>query len=146
MNKYVAARACLLAGVVPALLSPVLWPLVVELMAEGEGLAVYSSGFETAVIALGVVAFFALIIGLPACLLIGFPAVLLADQKGINRPTIMATIGAALSLGVYVVTSFAVGTDSVPLPEIWPLYAFFVIIGAACGACASALSNRYDSR
>ncbi len=106
---------------------------------------VFSSGFEHAIVALGTVSFFALIIGLPACLLIGVPAVLLANQSGINNPIAMGMIGAVLSVGLAVVMLFAVDIDAVPLSEIWPLYAFFAVVGAACGACASALSARYES-
>ena len=104
-----------------------------------------SAGSGDIVFMLITVSGIALLIGMPACLLIGIPALSVADRIGINSPAVMSVAGAALSLSIYVAASFAAGAESVSLSEIWPLYSFFAVIGAVCGASASALLRRHET-
>ncbi len=120
------AGACFVAGFIPAILAPMLWPVVLFFAPGQSG----SSGLSlTAIIAIAGIAF---LIGMGLCLVVGLPTILLLDAVGLNKPAISALAGAILSCAIYF---FGVGGASTA--NIWPSYVFVAIIGACCGAAIS---------
>lgn len=120
------AGACFVAGFIPAILAPVLWPVVLFFTPRQS----VSNGLSlTAIIAIAGIAF---LIGMGLCLVVGLPSILLLDAVSLNKPAISAFAGATLSCVIYF---FGVGGASTT--TVWPGYVFVAIIGACCGAAIS---------
>ena len=128
-------RACFLAGFVPAILAPILWPLV--LMSAENGIP------RLPLVAVMSISGMALLGGMIGSLLVGLPSICIADRLGLNRPMVMSAIGAVLSVAVLFVSMW--GAGNAPPFESWPVFVFFAVIGASCGAVASRLSRRVSS-
>ena len=125
-------RACFLAGLLPAILAPILWPFV--LISEGNGIPTLP------LVAIMSISGMALLGGMIGCLLVGIPSIYAADRLGVNRPKVMSIIGAAVSVAVLFIVMWAAGHT--PPLQSWPVFVFFAAIGASCGAVASRLSRR----
>jgi hypothetical protein len=121
--------ASLLAGLMAAPTAVVLWPIA--LLVGGKSFDLFDY-LRTEAFAVAVVA---AVFGWVACVVVGWPLLVLLSVKGLNRPALVACIGGALA-GVF----FAL-VGAWPVPEAWPLYAYFTALGAACGAFASRLSS-----
>ncbi len=123
------AQACLFTGPVAAVLAPVLFPIV--------GLLVGEDPWPSALNIDGylLIAVFALIVGFFGGLIVGLPSLLLLDAIDLNRPALLAIIGAGASCVIYSLLDSS-PTQS-PMSETWPLYLYVAAIGAACGAISS---------
>ena len=126
-------RACVLAGFVPVILAPLLFPFLVAY--DRGGLPLLDP------LAYLAIAFFALIFGLGMCLVVGLPAIFIADKVGWNNPIAMAAVGAALPVAADFVYRHDVG-DHLRSTD-WAYYLFIAVIGASCGAVASRQSLRH---
>ena len=125
-------RACFLAGLAPAILAPILWPIV--LMLHGNGMP------DLPLVAIASITGMALLVGMIGCLFIGLPCIFVADRIGLNRPVVMGALGALVSIAIFFVIPWAYG-NALPLSS-WPLFLFAAVIGATCGAIASILSPK----
>ena len=128
-------RACFLAGLLPAILAPILWPFV--LISEGNGIPTLP------LVAIMSISGMALLGGMICCLLVGIPSIYAADRLGVNRPMVMSIVGVAVSIAVLFISMWA-GGNTPPL-QSWPVFVFVAVIGASCGAVASRLSRRVVS-
>ena len=122
-------KACFLAGLVPGVLAPFLWPLVVWLM-EGE-----LPNWSSYPVAAAGIFFFATILGLGVCGTIGVSCLLCLEKFKLNSPPLFAMLGFILGCAML----YMAGPDQLQteLPRSWPMYAFFGVLGAACGFTAS---------
>lgn len=120
--------ACLIAGCSASPIAVVLWSLVLWVHSVGVGgeMTVGIAGFIA-------VAFMSLAGGLILALLVGFPVLVAAEYLGVNRMPVLAAIGAVLGLAVGVAGSWP--------KEAALLYVFLGLLGALCGAIASAASK-----
>jgi len=113
-----------MASFLPALLAPVLFPiLVVEELIPIGGMFVIS--------------IYALLIGFPLCFIFGSFILLSLEKLNLNKPLLVSCIG-ALMVSIPVL-GYGVFLDNLRLGL------FFVIIGGACGFLASRLSNSKKS-
>jgi len=133
-GKYIEMlKANLLSGLLPAVFSPLLWPFVV-LFSEG-----HFPSWETYPNAALSISFFALLIGLCACLVLGFPSLMVLDRLDLNKPIIASIAGLILAIMLFLIIT-AGGKDAT-LSNLWTILIFFALLGAVCGAAASILSR-----
>jgi len=128
-KAYRFFRASFVGGLFPAILAPMLWPIVVLLI---EGNLVSFSGLFYV---LGI----ALIVGLSLALAIGFPMLLMLDYFHVNNT---ATAGVMFSLLAFFLFVYPPVEGIGGLIERWPLVGFFSLLGGSAGAIASYLSRR----
>lgn len=126
-------KATMLAGLLPGLVSPIIWPAVV-LFVEGRWptWSVYPMAALT-------ISFFAIIIALPCCVIFGSPALVGLEKIKLNKSAIAGATGFIIALVVYFL--LAVSNNFSSLSPSWPLAAFFAANGAICAAVASSLSR-----
>jgi hypothetical protein len=126
-------RNVLLAGLLPGIVAPLLWPAVVYL-AAGRLPAWHT--YPSAALAM---AFVAVLVGLSVAAFIGFPVLLALRRYRLNRPWLAALIGALLAVILaYVYGPWEERSGSLPT---WPVYLFMLLLGALCGATASLLTR-----
>ncbi len=121
------------AGLIPGLVAPIIWPLVVLLI---EGRWPSWPAYPMAILPISL---FAILIAAPSCLVLGAPALFVLERLNLNTPTIAGATGAIIALLIYFILSLVNEYPSVS--QSWPLAVFFAIIGASCGATASKLSR-----
>ena len=126
-------KASFLSGLLPPVLAPALWPFVV-LLSEGR----FPSWEVYPTAALSIM-FFALLIGICACVVLGFPCLVTLEKFNLNRPAITSIAGLLLSVMLFFMID--VGGEEATKNDLWPVLAFFAVLGAAWGAAASILSR-----
>lgn len=126
-------KANLIAGVLPGIISPLLWPIVVFLV-EGK----FPDWVNYPIAAVSIM-FFATIIGLAGGVLIGFPTLLLLEKAQLNKPVAAALIALLLVLAGYWVLGPSLA--EAPFSQSWPVSLFLGLLGAICALVASRLSR-----
>jgi hypothetical protein len=131
------------SGLLAGVLFPVLW--LVGALASAEVRSVDHIALE-AIKALGIAPlaiFFGGIVGLAVCGTYGLLVLYLFDKRGLNRPRMMAAVGAA-STAVPVVWTYLLNTKP---PGLWlATTAYLALIGAATAWVASCVSQPTAAR
>lgn len=130
-------KGTIFAGLLPGVVSPILWPFVVLFF---EGRWPDWSIYPMAVVG---ISFFAILIGLPCCIALGSPALFALDKLNLNTPTIAGIAGSVIAISFYFLLAHI--HDYPPVSKMWPLAAFFACNGMACGAMASLGSRQNQS-
>ena len=133
IGKTDMLKASFFSGLLPPFLAPTLWPFVV-LLSEG-----HFPSWEVYPTAVLSISFFALLIGIFACVGLGFPSLFALEKFDLNRPLITSIVGSILAVILFFL--IGVGGEEASINELWPVLAYFTILGAACGAAASILSR-----
>lgn len=131
-------KGTMLAGLLPGLMAPIIWPIVV-LLVEG-GWPTWST-YPMAALS---ISFFAIIIALPCCVGLGAPALFGLNKLNLNSPAIAGILGFTMALLIFFL--FAVSNDYPTFSQSWPLATFFAINGAIAGTAASLLSRTNKQR
>ena len=126
-------KATLVAGLIPGILVPVLWPLVVFLI---EGKFPDGASYPMGAVA---IAFFATLTGLVVSVGLGSLTLVCLEKYRLNNPILAA--GAGFIVGVTVFWLAGPSLSQAPLGRSWPVYLFLGVLGAVCGSMASQLSR-----
>jgi hypothetical protein len=122
-----------LAGLLPGAIAPILFPFVV-LIVEG-----HFPTWETYPVAAITIALFGAMAGIIGSIVLGIPSLLVLERLNLNRPLVVAVVGAAF--GALLFLLFGPDHRQVSLAQSWPIAAFFSILAAVCGYFASKLSR-----
>lgn len=125
--------ASLKAGVLPAVLAPIFWPLLVFIV-EGKlpDWTIYPGAALT-------ISIYSLIIGIICCITLGFPTLLIMQKFNTNKPIIVSIVG--LCYAVIIFSILGPSNGHISISQTWPLYMFLGALGAICGYIASYLSR-----
>lgn len=146
-NLARCAKGALAGGLSSGLLAGVLFPVfwLAGALASAEVRFADHIALE-AIKALGIAPFaifFGGVVGLAVCGTYGLPVLYLFDKRGLNRPRIMAVVGAA-STAVPVVWTYLLSAKP---PGLWlATTAYLVLIGAATAWVASCVSQPTAAR
>jgi hypothetical protein len=125
--------ASFLAGLLPGVIAPILFPFVV-LIVDG-----YFPSLEIYPAAAISIAFFGAMAGTIGSIVLGVPSLLALERINLNRPPVVAAVGAVF--GVLLFMLFGSDQKQAPLAQSWPIAAFISFLAAVCGYFSSKLSR-----
>ena len=122
-----------LAGLLPGVLAPILFPFVV-LIVEG-----HFPSWEIYPVAAITIALFGVMAGTIGSIVLGVPSLLALERLNLNKPPVVAALGAIF--GVLLFLLFGPDHRQASLAKSWPVAMFFSVLAAVCGYFASKLSR-----
>ncbi len=137
MNLPTVVTGAFLAGLMPGIIAPLAWPLVVMAV---EGSFPDWSVYPSAAV---VISLFAIFFGLMGSVFVGSPILVVLSRFNLNLPWLAAVFGVFVSLSAFAVIELPNGDW--PISESWPLAVFFAINGAVCGYVASSYMHSNKS-
>lgn len=133
-------KASLIAGLIPAILSPITWHILLYLYYGKQSIF---SIFDVFFIKILTIIYFSVIFGEIGCLLIGFPGMLVLEKLHINNIYISGFLGASVGI----IPPLIIGPHTIhDFKEDWPFFIFIAFNGCVCGMAMSFLINRDRKR